>query len=184
MRIVGAASAAINRAAYSEAIATEVAPTNTAEPDELSGLNQTVFAKGDVMTARKIALTLLLLAGAGAASAETPKDFVAQYAAEAGPGFKPSAARGKEFFNKDFGVSQDMPSCTSCHTRDVNASGKHVITGKVIEPLAPAANPERFTTAKKVEKWFKRNCKEVLGRECTPAEKADFIQLAIEGGKA
>ncbi|MFZ3017519.1 MAG: DUF1924 domain-containing protein [Gallionella sp.] len=136
------------------------------------------------MTAKKIALALLLLAGATPVLAETPKDFVAKYTAEAGAGFKPSAARGKSFFTKEFGVSKDMPSCASCHTKDLNATGKHVITGKVIEPLAPAANPERFTTTKKVEKWFKRNCNEVVGRECTPAEKADFIQFAIEGGKA
>jgi hypothetical protein len=136
------------------------------------------------MTAKRIALALLLLTGAATVQAETPKDFVGQYAAEAGAGFKPSADRGKEFFNKDFGVSQDMPSCTTCHTRDIKASGKHVITGKVIEPLSPAVTADRFTTSKKVEKWFKRNCKEVLGRECTPAEKADFIQFTIEGGKA
>ncbi|MDP2142805.1 MAG: DUF1924 domain-containing protein [Gallionella sp.] len=136
------------------------------------------------MTTRKIALALLLIAGAAPALAETPRDFVAKYATEAGAGFKPSAARGKSFFAREFGVSKDMPSCTTCHTKDMSATGKHVITGKVIEPLSPAANPERFTTAKKVEKWFKRNCNEVLGRECTPAEKADFIQFAIEGGKA
>lgn len=136
------------------------------------------------MTAKRIALALLLLTGTAQALAETPKDFVAKYTAEAGAGFKPSAARGKSFFTKEFGANKDMPSCSTCHTKDMNASGKHAITGKVIEPLSPAANPERFTTAKKVEKWFKRNCNEVLGRECTPAEKADFIQFAIEGGKA
>ena len=136
------------------------------------------------MTTRRIALALLLLVGATSALAETPKDFVAKYTAEAGAGFKPSAARGKSFFTKDWGVSKDMPNCATCHTKDLNTKGKHVITGKVIEPLAPAANTERFTSAKKVEKWFKRNCNEVLGRECTPAEKADFIQFTLEGGKA
>lgn len=136
------------------------------------------------MTTRKIALALLFLVGAAPALAETPRDFVAKYTAEAGAGFKPSAARGKSLFTKEFGASKDMPSCTSCHTKDMHTAGKHVITGKVIEPLSPAANTERFTNAKKVEKWFKRNCNEVLGRECTPAEKADFIQFAIEGGKA
>ncbi|MEA3244387.1 MAG: DUF1924 domain-containing protein, partial [Pseudomonadota bacterium] len=28
---------------------------------------------------------------------------------------------------------------------------------------------------KKIEKWFKRNCKWTLGRECTAQEKADFL---------
>ncbi|TBR21868.1 MAG: DUF1924 domain-containing protein, partial [Candidatus Nitrosotenuis sp.] len=32
-----------------------------------------------------------------------------------------------------------------------------------------------------VEKWFKRNCKETLERECTPQEKGDF--LAYLSGK-
>jgi hypothetical protein len=41
--------------------------------------------------------------------------------------------------------------------------------------MAVSANPDRFTDAAKTEKWFKRNCKEVTGAECTPAEKADFV---------
>ncbi len=136
------------------------------------------------MTAKKFLISLLLLAGAAPALAETPQQLLSAYAAEAGSGYKPSAERGKELFTKKWGVSADMPSCTTCHTSDMNAAGKHVITGKVIEPLSPTANPERFTSAKKVAKWFKRNCNEVLGRECTAAEKADFIGFAIKGGKA
>jgi len=30
-----------------------------------------------------------------------------------------------------------------------------------------------------VEKWFKRNCKDVLARECTAQEKADFVAFLI-----
>jgi hypothetical protein len=41
------------------------------------------------------------------------------------------------------------------------------------------ANRERFTDPAKVEKWFKRNCKEVLNRVCTPQEKADFAAYVI-----
>ena len=29
----------------------------------------------------------------------------------------------------------------------------------------------------KVEKWFKRNCNEVLGRACTPLEKGDWLSF-------
>ncbi len=136
------------------------------------------------MTVKKLCITLLLLVGASTALAETPKDILSAYSAEAGSGYVPSAERGKSLFLKDWGVSKDMPNCAACHTKDINAAGKHVITGKTIDPLAPAANPERFTSAKKVAKWFKRNCNEVVGRECTAAEKADFIQFAIKGGKA
>ena len=41
--------------------------------------------------------------------------------------------------------------------------------------MAPAFNAERFTDAAKVEKWFRRNCNDVVGRECTAAEKADVL---------
>lgn len=136
------------------------------------------------MTVKKLFVSLLLLAVAAPSLAETPQQLLSAYSAEAGSGYKPSAERGKELFMKNWGVSADMPSCTACHTKGINAQGKHAITGKVIEPLAPSANPERFTSAKKAAKWFKRNCNEVLGRECTAAEKADFIGFAIKGGKA
>ena len=66
-------------------------------------------------------------------------------------------------------------SCASCHTSNLQKPSKHVRTGKAIKPLAPSANPERLTDRKHVEKWLKRNCKWVFGRECTPQEKGDFL---------
>lgn len=132
----------------------------------------------------EIGITLLLLASASPVFAETPASLVSGYAAEASkatPGFTPSVQRGQVFFTKEWGVSQKMPNCTVCHSKNLKADGKHVITDKRIAPLSPAANPERFTSTKKVEKWFKRNCKEVVGRECTAAEKADFIQFVFQG---
>ena len=45
--------------------------------------------------------------------------------------------------------------------------------------MAPAANPERFTDAAKSAKWFRRNCNDVLGRECTSAEKADVLAWLV-----
>ena len=93
-------------------------------------------------------------------------------AAATAPSFQGfSAARGRALFEhrgKDW-------SCSSCHTDDPRRSGQHAVTGKAIRPLAPVANPDRFTDAAKVEKWFRRNCRDVLGRECTAAEKGDFI---------
>jgi hypothetical protein len=47
-------------------------------------------------------------------------------------------------------------------------------------PSRPWPRPARFSNPAKVEKWFKRNCTEVLGRACTPAEKADFIKFVME----
>ncbi|MGE3163031.1 MAG: DUF1924 domain-containing protein, partial [Burkholderiales bacterium] len=45
---------------------------------------------------------------------------------------------------------------------------------------SPAANPERFTAEAKTEKWFRRNCNDVLGRACTAAEKADVLAYLLK----
>lgn len=134
---------------------------------------------------RKICITLLLVASATSVFAETPASLVSGYAAQAAkttPGFTPSAQRGQSFFTNDWGVSSKMSNCTVCHGKNLKAEGKHVITDKRIAPFSPAANPERFTSSAKVEKWFRRNCTEVVGRECTAAEKADLIQFVTQGG--
>lgn len=115
-----------------------------------------------------------------AAWAETPAQFIAGYSAEAGAGFAADAARGKAFAGRNWGVSDSLASCTACHTANPRNPGRHAITGKAIQPLSPAANPERFSDPAKVEKWFKRNCKEVVGRACSAAEKADFIRYVVE----
>jgi hypothetical protein len=115
--------------------------------------------------------------------AETPQQIRQTYRAEAvgqQPGFTPSAQRGEAFFRQRFAHNDKMPACTSCHTDHAVNAGQHAVTGKAIRPLAVAGNPERFTDAAKVEKWFGRNCKEVVGRPCTPAEKADFVAYMSE----
>jgi len=66
-------------------------------------------------------------------------------------------------------------SCTSCHGDNPAKAGQHVKTGKAIQPMALSANAERFQDAKKIEKWFLRNCKWTLGRECSTQEKADIL---------
>lgn len=86
-----------------------------------------------------------------------------------------SPARGQVFYNARNG---DV-ACATCHTASPKAPGKHATTGKEILPLAPSANPERFTDAAKVEKWFKRNCTEVLKRACTAQEKGDFMTYVL-----
>ena len=65
--------------------------------------------------------------------------------------------------------------CASCHGTPPTAQGKHASTGKPIAPLAPAFNPKAFTDTAKVDKWFRRNCNDVLSRECTAVEKADVL---------
>ena len=71
----------------------------------------------------------------------------------------------------------DARSCVSCHGKDLRRPGRHVKTGKPIEPMALSVNPTRLNDPKKAEKWFRRNCRWTLGRECTPQEKGDFIHF-------
>ena len=102
--------------------------------------------------------------------AATPQDIAAAYAAQAaGPA---DGARGQTLFTTRHGREW---SCASCHGATPVRDGRHAATGKTIAPLAPAANPQRFTDAAKVDKWFRRNCNDVIGRECTAAEKADVL---------
>jgi len=119
---------------------------------------------------------LSALALAAPARAESPADFLAAFekaARQADPGFKGfSAERGRQFFSQ---THDSDWSCASCHTDNPAAPGKHAKTGKSIQPLAPAGNAERFTTPAKVDKWFKRNCNDVLNRVCTPQEKGDVL---------
>jgi hypothetical protein len=143
--------------------------------------------QGDcIMPAKKISIAMLFAICSSTAHAETPSSLIAAYTAEAArtkPDFTPSAELGRTFFVRKWGVSQTMPSCATCHSDQPAAEGKHVVTSKRIAPLAPSANPERFSNPAKVEKWFRRNCQEVVGRECSAAEKADFIQFVSKGAR-
>ena len=118
-------------------------------------------------------LKAALLCGAMLGSpvfAITPAEQLATYSAQAAAA--PQAAKGQQLFNAKHGKEW---SCASCHGAVPTADGKHAGTGKPIGPLAPAFNPERFTDAAKTEKWFRRNCNDVIGRECTAGEKADVL---------
>ena len=126
---------------------------------------------------------LYLLLASVASHAETPQQIGQIYAAEAAArqtGFTPSAKRGEALFRQRFALNDKMPACTSCHTDSPLNPAQHAVTGKAIRPLAVATNGERFADPAKVEKWFGRNCKEVVGRACTPAEKADFVAYMSE----
>lgn len=104
------------------------------------------------------------------ARAQTPAQALNAYSAQAGAA--PSPARGQEFFTTRHGREW---ACATCHGATPTGNGQHAATGKTIAPLAPAFNPERFTDAAKTEKWFRRNCGDVVGRECTASEKADVL---------
>lgn len=76
-------------------------------------------------------------------------------------------------------VGPNQLSCSSCHTDSPKNEGKHAKTNKAIDPLAPSVNPKRFSDLAQVEKWFKRNCNDALGRACTTQEKGDFMTYVL-----
>lgn len=120
----------------------------------------------------------LLLATAAAMATPATDELFARYKAEGAAGF--DAARGDKAWHKESkgGEGQTM-SCATCHGQDLGKQGKHHKTNKVIAPMAPSANKERLTDVKKIEKWFKRNCNDVLARECTAQEKGDYLKFLL-----
>lgn len=129
---------------------------------------------------RRISLLLIALWSSLPAFAATPQEILNNYAKEAkaeNPAFKEfSASRGDAFYHAK-GAKQT--SCASCHTADPKMIGAHEKTHKEIKPLAPSINAERLTDPAKVEKWFKRNCGDVLDRPCTSQEKGDFLSYLL-----
>ncbi len=127
----------------------------------LQDMRQTVFIGG---------LTALLFAASLARAADPLEAITAAARADRSfSGF--SAVRGETLFRTK---GSDW-SCSTCHTTDPRNPGRHTVTGKTIQPMAPVSNPTRLTDPAKVEKWFKRNCKDVFDRECTAQEKGDVI---------
>jgi hypothetical protein len=118
----------------------------------------------------RLAGAMLMCACVTATLAATPADLQTAYSAGAAGPANPD--RGQQLFTNRHG--RDW-SCSSCHGTVPTQDGRHASTGKPIAPLAPAFNSERFADAAKTEKWFRRNCNDVMGRECSPAEKADVI---------
>lgn len=117
---------------------------------------------------------LLMLQSFGT-QADVVTELRAQYAQQAKDSF--SATTGEALWKQGFSdpKSGRERSCALCHTTNLNNPGKHARTGKKIEPMAPSANPKRLSDVRKVKKWFKRNCKWTLGRECTAQEKGDLL---------
>jgi len=128
-----------------------------------------VSAYADATTAQKIAEKY----------AEAAKAADANYAGL-------SAEEGKAFFNREviqFKGDTKNPgkaiSCASCHTANPADTGKHIVTGKSIKPLSPVVNTKRFSSVKDVEKKFTKHCNEVVGSDCTPQEKGNYIAYLL-----
>lgn len=123
-----------------------------------------------------VLLALLAVASALPARAvdTTAAAQLERWSAQAGrPG---QAGAGRAFFGARHGSDW---SCASCHGMPPTAEGKHASTGKRIAPLAPAFNASAFTDTAKVDKWFRRNCKDVAARECSAQEKADVLAFLL-----
>jgi mono/diheme cytochrome c family protein len=123
----------------------------------------------------RLSVLALALGPALGAWAATPAELRAEYAAKAAS--PPSAERGQKFFVQKFG--RDYENCAECHGAVPVSVGKDLVSGKRLEPLAPAANPARLTDRARVEYMFRMNCKDVVGRECTAQEKADVLTWLI-----
>jgi len=139
------------------------------------------------MTPRNVCAAFLVLAAssgvafAGSEKAQQPLlDYYAAIAKSSDAAFDGfSAERGKTLFTSKFpGGKAETPSCTTCHTDDPKKMGQ-TRAGKEIDPMAVSVSPQRYTDQEKAEKWFGRNCRNVLGRECTPTEKGDFITFMV-----
>jgi Domain of unknown function (DUF1924) len=121
-----------------------------------------------------LALTPWLVPGHANAAPTTAAEQLQRWSSAAGaPG---QAARGQILFSNKHGGEW---SCASCHGVPPTREGKHANTGKVLAPLAPAFNAKAFTDSDKSDKWFRRNCKDVLSRECSASEKADVLAYLL-----
>jgi len=88
-----------------------------------------------------------------------------------------NAQSGEKLWNKTFSGKAPFTerSCKSCHTENLKNNGEHIRTGKALKPLAPSINSVSLSKAKKIKKWFKRNCKWTTGKECSAQDKADIL---------
>ena len=128
------------------------------------------FRHSSVYRTAACAAWLAACAGSTLAGDTTPAQQLARWVAQAGRA--PDVAQGRLFFTQRHGGEW---SCSSCHGDPPVAAGRHASTGRPLPPLAPAFNPESLTDTAKVDKWLRRNCKDVVGRECSPGEKADVL---------
>lgn len=135
------------------------------------------------MNVMKSSLALTLALTCISAFAATPEDALKDYAATArkeNPAFNEfSAQRGEALYHAERTHSNGgKVSCSTCHTGNPKNPGQ-TRAHKRIEPMATSANPQRLTDPAKIEKWFSRNCQDVLERACSAQEKGDFITYLL-----
>jgi hypothetical protein len=131
-----------------------------------------------------------------------PDDFLLKYELDSrrdDPAFAGfSLERGKElYFSRHRMADGSDLSCASCHHQDprreqfahhdpipcrachgIVESNNYDPIPKIkrqLLPISPLANADRFTNEWQVERWFGKNCRLLLQRECTSLEKGDFL---------
>jgi hypothetical protein len=137
---------------------------------------------------KKLSIVLVALLGLSAISAQASianaKKLVLIYHTQAIAANKefagPSAEEGKIFYNNKLKTTSGKEvACASCHTANPADNGKNVVTGKAIKPLSPAVNEKRFADFEKVEAKFTQHCVDILGADCTAAQKANYITYVL-----
>lgn len=91
-------------------------------------------------------------------------------------GQRGDAEAGRLFFINKHGNDW---SCATCHGTPPIKDGEHASTGKRLAPLAPAYNAKAFTSLRRTNKWFRRNCNDVLERTCSDEEKVNVLAYLI-----
>ena len=125
---------------------------------------------------RKYLVLVLVIFASNIAAASALDEAFSQFKGSENLTF--SAEKGEKLWNQKHISKKDGKErqCPTCHGSDLTKASKHIKTGKPIDPMAPSVNKERFTELKKINKWFKRNCKWTVGRECTNQEKGDLLK--------
>jgi cytochrome b len=155
------------------------------DPRESGGLSRAARLGAALALGSAGALAVALLLGVPVrvfAASSVADGLLREYEATARqqrPGFlRFSAEEGRKLYSESRVQDGQPISCSTCHTDHPRQAGR-TPAGKIVEPLAPSANPRRFSDRRDVEKWFKRNCKQVLGRECTAEEKGNFMTYVL-----
>lgn len=158
-------------------------PAELSEPAQASWLQRGVGAAAALVLAGLAAFGLSQLFAVPEAKAanDEARAMLAAFEGEqraAEPAFSASLERGRKLYATEITREGKTRSCATCHTADPTKAGRSP-AGKVISPISPLADPQRFTSRRQADKWFDRNCEEVLGRTCTAGERADFLAYVL-----
>ena len=123
---------------------------------------------------RVIPISLMMVAMSTAWSADTSA-IIDTYQSKTQQQFE--AEKGAGLWAK---AGKEGRTCGDCHGVNPTQPGKHVRTGKRIGPMAASVDAKRYRDQKKIEKWFKRNCKWTWGRECTAVEKGHLLTWLVK----